>query len=111
MRAAARADDRVNFVDDHRADMRQPLAALLRCQQEVERFRRRHENMRRSPDHRGPRGRGRVASSYRGSNHRGREAHGRRHVSNAGQRLREVFVNVAAERLERRNIQHTGLLG
>ena len=35
MRAAAAADHRVNFVDDHRADRAQHLAASRGCQQQV----------------------------------------------------------------------------
>ena len=53
VRAAPRADDRVNLVDDDRADRPQQLAAALRRQQQVQRLRRGHEDVRRRAQHGG----------------------------------------------------------
>ena len=89
----------------------EPLAAPLRRQQQVQRLRRRDENVRRRPHHRRARRRGRVAGSHRRGDRRSREAHFGGHRANARQGLGEVLVDVAAQRLERRDVEDAGLLG
>ena len=111
VRAAARADHRVDLVDDHRADVREPLAAPLRRQQQVQRLRGRHENVRRRPHHRRARRRGRVSGAHRRGDHRSREAHFGGQRANARQGLSEVLVDVAAQSFERRDVEDSGLLG
>ncbi len=65
VRAAPRPDDRVDLVDDDRADGAEHLAAALRGQQQIERLRRGHQNVRRRADHRRAFGRRGIARADR----------------------------------------------
>ena len=68
MRAALVAGQRVNLVHDHRPHVAQHLAALRAGQQQIQRFGRRHQNMRRLAQHRLPLARRRVARAHRDAN-------------------------------------------
>ena len=111
MGAAAAADHRVNFVDDHRADRTQHLAASRGCQEQVQRFGRRHQDVRRFAQHGGALGRGRIACSDGGCNARRIDAERVGQLANAASRLREVLVNVGAQRLERRDVDDPDFVG
>ena len=84
----------------------------FRAQQHVERFRRRHQDMRRAAAHALALGGRRVARSAprRGSRHRGART-ARKTFPDAGERRLQVAVDVVRQRLERRNVDHLGLIG
>ncbi len=111
MRAAPRADDGVNLVDDDGPHRPQALAAALRCQQQVQRFRRRDEDVRRRAEHRLPRRRRRVAGAHGGGDCRRRQSESRGLGRNCRTRGRQVRVDVAAQRLERRHVDDADLVG
>ena len=74
MRAAARADDGVDLVDDDGAHRAQHLAAALGGEQQVERLGRGDQDVRRLAQHGRALGRGRVAGADRGRDARRRPA-------------------------------------
>ena len=108
MRTAFVIGDRVNFVHDHRPHMAQRLAASLGCKQDVERFRRRHENVRRAGEHRAPGGHQRVARADRRLNLRDVLPALAGERGDFRQRPVEVLLNVVAERFQRRDVDHFG---
>ncbi len=63
MSAALVRRDSVDFVDDHRTSVSQHRAPGFRAEQNVKRFRRRHQDVRRAAAHPVALGRGRVARS------------------------------------------------
>ena len=67
MGAALVRRDGVDFVDDHRPGVRQHRAPGLRAEQDVKRFRRRHQDMRRAAAHPLALGGGRVPGSDPGA--------------------------------------------
>ncbi len=111
VRTSASADHGMDLVHDHRANRSQHLAASLGRQEQIQRFRRGDEDVRRRLQHRRPLGRGRVSSSN------GRGDGGRSDASLRGEppdrkaRLGEILVDVGAQRLERRNVQHPCFVG
>ena len=111
MGAAPRADDGVNLVDDDGPHRPQALAAALRRQQQVQRFRRRDEDVRRRAEHRLPRRGRRVAGAHGGGDGRRRQSERRRLGRNCRARRRQVRVDVAAQRLERRHVDDADLVG
>ncbi len=99
MRAPFVAGQRMHFIDNHKAQAGKDPLALRPGQQNVERFRRSDQNMRRPPDHlAAPGGRG-VAGAHRYANDAG--AH------NAFQRRPQVALDIIVERLQRRDVQHS----
>ena len=103
--------DRVDFVDDHRARMRQHLAPGLGAKQDVERFRRRHQDMRRTAAHPLAFGGGRVARAHPGADLDIGQAGLPQLFPDAGQRRLEVAMNVVRQGLEGRDIDHLGRVG
>lgn len=105
------AHERVHLVDDDRVHPSEKLARPRRGEHEVERFGRRHEDVRRLPED----GRAgllrRVASAERGSDGRRRETELGGGLADAGERRFEVLLDVARERLERRHVDHFDGLG
>ena len=110
VRAAPRADHGVDLVDDHRPHVPQAIAAALGGQHQVERLRSRHQDVRRLADHRRALGRGRVAGADRRGDPRAVEAQLGRQPLDGGARLGEVLVDVAAQRLQRRDIDDAHLV-
>jgi hypothetical protein len=111
MRAAARADHRVDFVDDHRAHRAKHAARALGGQQQIKRFRRSDQDVRRRPQH----GRAfllrRVARAHRGRDARRFQAGLLGQLADAAARFREVLVDVGAQRLERRDVDDPHFVG
>ena len=105
-----RTDDRVDLVHDDRAHGAKHLPAAVGREEQIQRFRRRHEDVRRRPQHRRPlRLRG-IAGPHGGSDP-GRTQPGLfGQAVNARARLREVLVNVGAERLQRRHVDDAHLV-
>src|SRR4051794_19856188 len=108
--AAARADDGVDFVDDDGARGAQHLAAALRGQQQVERFGRGDQDVRRLAQHGRALGRGRITGPHRRRDPRRVQPHVLGDPPDAAPRFREVLVNVRAERLQRRNVDDTDFI-
>ncbi len=95
----------VDLVDDHRLNIAQNRPALLRGQQDVQRLRRGHQNVRRTLQHRPPLVHQRVASADRGANLRHQEPALARHLKNFAERYFKVLLDVVAQRLQRRNVE------
>ena len=105
VRAALIVRHGVDLVDDHRAHVLQHLARPACGEQNVQRFRRGHQNVRMLARHMLALGLRRIAGAERGAD--GRELHEplHRELRNLGQRNFEILVNVVAQRLERRDIE------
>ena len=108
VRAALVVGHGVDFVDDDGFDIAQNRAALFRGQQNVERLGRRDQNVRRPLQHGPALMHQRVAGADRGANLRHQQAALARHLQNLAQRPFEIFLDVVAQRLQRRDIQHFG---
>ena len=110
MRPPPRADHRVDFIDDHRPDRPQHVAAAVRRQQQVERLGRRHEDVRRLAEHRRSLSLCRIACPDGRGDLRRRKSvvAGKREDLSA--RLGEILVDVGAQRFERRDIQDADLI-
>jgi len=106
VRAAAGADDGVDLVDDYRARGAQHLPAPLGGEQEVERLGGGHQDVRRGAEHRRALGLGGVAGAHRRGDPRRIEPHLLGDAPDALARLGEVLVDVGAQRLERRDVDH-----
>ena len=110
MRAAPRADDRVDFVDDHGAHGPQHLAAALGRQQQVQRLGRRDQNVRRRAQHRRAFRLRRVAGADGGGHARRLQPECFRHAAQAAARFGQILVNVRAQRLQRRHVEDAHLI-
>ena len=110
MRSALVVRHRVNLVDDDSLDASKRFSAAGRGQQDVQRFRRRHENVRRSPQHRLACRDQRVAGADRGPDfgHRLRQVVSE--LENFRQRPVQVLLDVVTKRLERRDVQNLCLV-
>ena len=111
VRAALVVGDGVNFVDDHGLDVAQDGAALVRGQQNVERLGRGHQNVRRALQHRAPLFHQRVAGANGGANLRHQQAALAGQRENFAERDFEIFLDVVAQRFQRRNIENFGAVG
>ena len=111
MRAALVRRDSVDFVDDHRPRGLEHRAAGLRAEQNVERFRRRHQDVRRTAAHPAALGGGRVARSDPGADFDIREPAPAQLLPDAGQRRLEIAMNVVRQRLERRHVDDLRRIG
>ena len=96
----------VDFIYDHGSHIAKNLAALLRREQQVERFRGRDQNVGRPAQHLLTSPRGRIA----GADHHadlGHQPSGcQRRVRDLSEGLLQIFLNVVAERLQRRDVNH-----
>ena len=111
VRPAPGLDHGVDLVDDDGARGPQHVAAALGGQEQVQRLGRGDENVWRGPKHRGPLGGRRVAGAYRGSDVRRSEALGFRQAADLPTRLGQVLVDVRAQGLERRDVDHLHFVG
>ena len=98
--------DGVNLVDDHSPDMPKVLARFSRRQQDVERLRRSHKNVRRVAQHRGALLGQRVAGAHSGTNLRREIPLSQCKLLNLAKRLVEILLNIVGERLQRRDVHH-----
>ena len=110
MRAALVRRQRVDLVDDHRARGGEHRAARLGTEQDVERFRRGDDDVRRAPAHAVALGCRRVAGAHQGADLDLGQALRAQRVGDAGQRRLEVALDVVRQRLERRDIDDVGLV-
>ena len=111
MGAAFVRRDGMDFVDDDRAGARQHGAPGFRAEQDVERLRRRHKDMRRAPAHLVALGRRRVAGAHPGADFDVRKPALTQPLADARQRRLEIAVDVVRQRLERRDIDNLGRVG
>ncbi len=111
VRAAARANHRMDLVDDDRADGTEEAAAALRREQQVERLRGRDQDVRRDAQHGGALGLRGVARADSGRDARRLEALRLGELPDSAARLREVLVDVGAQRLERRHVNDAHFVG
>jgi hypothetical protein len=99
-------DHRMDFIDDDRADGAEHLPAALGREQKVERLRGRDQDVGRRAQH----GRAfrlrRVAGAHRRGDPGSRESGFLRQAADPAAWLPEVLVDVGAQRLEGRHIQH-----
>ena len=96
MGSAPAADHGVDLVHDHGADRAQHLAASFGCQQEIQRFWRRHQYVRRLAQHGGTLGLRRVAGAHGRRDARCLEPERFGHPPNATPGFGEVLVDVHA---------------
>ncbi len=106
MAAALAAGDGVNFIDDQAATPGQHGAAGFGTEQDVERFRRGDQDVRRAFAHGVALGLGRIASAHGGADIHIRQALARQLGTNAGQRFFQVDADVVGQRLQRRDVDH-----
>jgi len=108
MHAALVVGHGVNFVHNHGLDIAQDGAALLRRQQDVERLGRSDQNVRRTLQHEAAVFHQSVARPHRRADLRHQQPAFSRHLQNFSQRDFEIFLDVVAEGLERRNVENFG---
>ena len=110
MRAALVAGNRVNFIDDHRPAGGEHGPARLRSQQNVQRLRGRHDDVRRFAPHSGAlRLRGIAAAHSRADGDVG-QVQGRQFFANARERRLEIALYVVRQRFQRRHVNDSGLI-
>ena len=111
VRAAPRADHRVDLVHDDGANRVEHLTAALGRQQQVQRLGRRDEDVRRRAQHRRALRLRRVAGAHGGRDPWRRKARRFGVAPDRAPRLRQVLVDVGAQRLERRDVHHADFIG
>ena len=87
---------------------RRICAALFRGQQDVERFRRGDQNVRRAPQHGAALVHQRVAGAHGHADFRHQQAALAGLLQDFAERDLEIFLNVVAQRLERRDVEDFG---
>ena len=110
MRAALIVGHGVNFVDDYRVNAAQNGAAFFRREQNVERFGRGHQNVRRTREHRAAFVHQRVAGAHANANFGHQQAALAGHLQNFAERSFQIFLDVVAKGLERRNVKDFGAI-
>jgi hypothetical protein len=99
MRTALVRRDGMDFVDNDRAGRCQHFAAGLRAEQDVERLRRRHDDMRRRAAHAFAFPGRRVAGAHPGADFDLRQPLPAQRLANAGERRFEIALDVVGKRL------------
>ena len=95
----------MDLVDNHRADTAEHAASLYRGQHDVERFRRRDQNVRGLSKHPCARGGWRVSRANGDANLWKLLAFGREPLSKLRERPFEISLNVVVESLKRRDVK------
>ena len=111
MGSAPAADHGVDLVHDHGADRAKHLAASFGRQQQIQRFGRGHQHMRRLAQHGGTIGLGGVAGSHGRGDAWSLDPERLGHPPNATPGLGEVSVDVGAQCFERRHVDDPDLVG
>ena len=109
--AALVAHEGVQLIDDDGAHVAEQRAAALGREHQVERLRRRDEDVRRVAEDGRACGLRGVAGAQRGADLRRRDAHLARDVADASERRFEVALDVAAQRLQRRDVDDVDAVG
>ncbi len=105
MRSALVVRDRVNFIDDDRLDGLQNFAAFLRREQDVQRLRRGHQDVRRALEHEPTVFHQRVAGPHGGADFGHQVSVAAGQLQDFSERLLEIFLNVIAQSFQRRHVQ------
>ena len=100
----------VDLVHDHAAHRAQHRPARGRTEQHVQRFGRGHQNMRRLAAQPGALGLRRVASAHHRADLHFRQTQLGQRRADPGQRRLQVQGDVVGQRLQRRNVDHPGLV-
>ena len=98
----------VDLVDDHGPHRAEHLPAACRCEEEVERLRRRDYDLRPVADHCRPLGRRRVPVTDRDLHIRRFEPKVPRDLGDLGEGLAEILAHVDGERSQRRDVHDVG---
>ena len=110
VRAALAADERVDFIHDHGARGFQHAPSAFAGEEDIGGLRRRDQDVGRAFAHDGPEGGRGVPGADLGADRHPRRAVFEQLGVDAFQRRFQVLVDVVAERLERRDVQHTGFV-
>ena len=110
MRATFVAGHRMNLIQYHRLNGLEHATTGLRCQQYVQRLRRRDEDVGWTPPHPRPLALGRVPRADHGANRCVGESALQQHVANTDQRYLQVLLNVVGQRLQGRYVEDTSLV-
>ena len=110
MRAALVRRDGVDLVDDDGARGLEHRAARLGAEQDVERLRRRDDDVRRAATRSIPLARRRVAGAHPAADLDVGQPLLAQRLADAGQRRLEVALDVVRQRLERRDVDDLGLV-
>ncbi len=100
----------MDLVDDDRPRRRQHFAAGFGTDQDIERFRRGHDDVRRKSAHALPLSRRRVAGAHPGADLHIGQPLPRQRFADAGERGFEIALNVVGERLQRRHVDYLRLV-
>ncbi len=100
----------VDFIDNDGANGLQQAAAFLSRQENEERLRCRHQNMRRPLEHLLAIRHWRVTGAHQHAQFRQQQPGLQRPFSDLGERLLKIFLNVIAQRLQRRDVEHMGMV-
>ena len=111
MRAPLVAGDGVDLVDDRGADAREHGASARAREQDVERLRRGHQDVRGLPAHGLARRAWGVAGAHHRPDPRSRLAGLDQRAVDAFEGYLQVLVHIVAERLERRDVEHASRVG
>ena len=109
--AALVAHERVELVDDDGADVCQQCTRAFRREHEVERLRRGDQDVRRFAQDRSTGGGRCIAGAERGADLGRREAELSGGVADLFERRFEVALDVTAQRLQRRDVDHVDAVG
>ncbi len=109
--AALAAGERVNLVDDDGARRREHAAARFRAEQDIERLRRRDDDVRRALAHAHALGLRRVAGAHERPDIDVGESLRLELAANAGEWRGEVTPDVVRERLQRRDVNDERFIG
>ena len=100
----------VDFVDDHRARRGQHRAAGFRTEQDVQRLRRSHDDVRRAPAHLRALGLRRIAGTHTGADFHIGQTEFEQLVADAGERRFQIYAHIVRQRLQRRDIDDEGFV-
>lgn len=106
--AALAAGQGMDLVDDHAAHPGEHLPARLRAEQDVQRFGRGDQDVRRALAHRSAFDLRRIAGAHRATDIDVGQAETRQFLADAGQRLLQVDADVVGQRFQRRDIDYLG---
>ncbi len=108
MRATLIVGDSVDFVHDHRFDITQDCPALFGRKQNVERFGRGHQNMRRPHQHLAALVHQRIASANANADFGHQQPALGGSLKNFAERDLEILLDIVAQGLKRRDVKHFG---
>ena len=111
VRAALVRSDGMDLVDDHGAGRCQHLAARRTGHQDVQGFRRRHDDVRRAFAHADAFGLWRVAGADGAADAGGRQAQAFELRADTGERHLEIALDVVRQRLQWRDVDDARLVG